>query len=245
MYIMNKRIVTLLLLLLASVQLAPAALAADDPDKQIRAALGKILPGVPVDEITPSPLAGVSEVIIGSKLFYVSNDGKYLMQGSLIEMATRTNLSERRLDSIRLAVIKDLKASNMIVFPAAEQRHVVTVFTDIDCGYCRKLHAEIDQYNALGITVRYMMYPRSGPDTPSYDKAVSVWCSKDRQQALTRSKAGETLPKGSCDNPVRAHYSTGQQLGIRGTPAILLENGELLPGYLPAAKLANEIEKRS
>jgi thiol:disulfide interchange protein DsbC len=90
-----------------------------------------------------------------------------------------------------------------------------------------------------------MMYPRSGPDTPSYDKAVAVWCSEDRQQALTRSKAGETLPKGSCDNPVRAHYSTGQQLGIRGTPAILLENGELLPGYLPAAKLANEIEKRS
>jgi thiol:disulfide interchange protein DsbC len=164
-YIMIKRIVSLLLLVLASVQLTPLALAADASDKQIRTAFGKILPGVPVDEITPSPLAGVSEVIIGSKLFYVSNDGKYLMQGSLIEMATRTNLSERRLDSIRLAVIKDLKASNMIVFPAAEQRHVVTVFTDIDCGYCRKLHAEIDQYNALGITVRYINCTRRSTST--------------------------------------------------------------------------------
>ena len=241
---MNKRIVTLLLLLLVSVQLAPV-FAGDDSEKLIRAAVGKILPGMDITEITPSPLAGISEVIIGSKLFYVSNDGKYLMQGSLIELATRTDLSEQRMQGIRLAVIKDIKKSDMIIFPAKDERHVITVFTDIDCGYCRKLHSEIKSYNDLGITVQYLMFPRSGPDTPSYDKAVSVWCSKDRQDALTRAKAGETLAKASCDNPIRAQYVIGQQVGVRGTPAILLEDGELLPGYLPAIKLANELEKRS
>jgi thiol:disulfide interchange protein DsbC len=241
---MNKRIVTLLLLLFASIQLVPA-LAADDSDKLIRAAIGKILPGMEVTEITPSPLAGVSEVIIGSKLFYASNDGKYLLQGNLIELATRTDLSEQRLKGIRLAVIKDIKKSDMIIFPAKNERHVITVFTDIDCGYCRKLHAEIDQYNELGITVQYLMFPRSGPNTPSYDKAVSVWCSKDRQKALTRSKAGETLAKADCDNPIRAQYVIGQQLGVRGTPALLLDDGELLPGYLPAIKLASELDKHS
>lgn len=242
--IMNKRIVALFLLMLASVQLPPALQAADDTDKVIRGAVGKILPGIPVNEITPSPLPGVSEVIIGAKLFYISNDGKYIMQGSLIDLATRTNLSERRLDGIRRDVIKDVKTSDMIIFPADEERYVITVFTDIDCGYCRKLHAEMNQYNALGITVQYLMYPRSGPDTPSFDKAISVWCSEDRRKALTRAKAGETLAKASCDNPVQAHFRTGEKVGVRGTPAILLDSGEMLPGYLPAPKLANELEKR-
>jgi thiol:disulfide interchange protein DsbC len=241
---MKKRIVTVLLLLLASVQLG-TVLAGDDSDKLIRAAIGKILPGIPIDEITPSPLAGMSEVIIGSKLFYASNDGKYLMQGNLIELATRTDLSEQRLQGIRLGVIKDVKKDDMIIFPAKNQRYVITVFTDIDCGYCRKLHSEIKQYNDLGITVQYLMFPRSGPDTPSYDKAVSVWCSEDRKDALTRAKAGETLDKATCDNPVRAQYAIGQQLGVRGTPALLLEDGMLLPGYMPASKLVNELKKHS
>ncbi len=239
---MTKRIATVLILLATLIQ--GAATAGQDSDKLIRTAIGEILPGVPISEITPSPLEGVSEVVIGGKLFYVSNDGKYLMQGSLIELATRTNLSEKRLDGIRLAAMKELKETEMIVFPAKEQRHVITVFTDIDCGYCRKLHAEIDQYNALGITVRYLMYPRSGPNSPSFNKAVSVWCNEDRQQALTRAKAGETLAQVTCDNPVASNYSLGERMGVRGTPAILLENGELLPGYLPAAKLASELKKR-
>jgi thiol:disulfide interchange protein DsbC len=240
---MNKRIIALLLCL-ALFQLTPVY-AADDSGKLIRAAIGKILPGIPVDEITPSPMAGISEVIIGSKLFYVSNDGKYLMQGSLIDLATRNNLSEDRLKSVRLGVMEGITQADMIVFPAREQRHVVSVFTDIDCGYCRKLHSEIDQYNNLGITVQYLMYPRSGLEGASYDKAVSVWCNEDRPKALTRAKAGESLPSAGCSNPVSTHYNLGQQMGIRGTPAILLENGELLPGYLPASKLAIELDKRS
>lgn len=241
---MKKRIIGLLLLSLVSIQMAPV-FAGDTPDAQIRAAIGKILPGIPVDEITPSPLAGISEVIIGSKLFYVSNDGKYLLQGSLIDLATRADLSEQRLKGIRLAVMKGIKKSDMIVFPAGEERHVISVFTDIDCGYCRKLHSEIEEYNKLGITVQYLAFPRAGPDSPSYDKAVSVWCSEDRKKALTQAKAGETLAKASCDNPVQSQYETGISLGVRGTPAILLEDGGLMPGYLPAAKLANELEKRS
>jgi len=117
------------------------------------------------------------------------------------------------------------------------------VFTDIDCGYCRKLHGEIDQFNAKGITVRYLAFPRSGIGAPSYNKAVSVWCDKDPQAAMTRAKNGETLPKADCDNPVKEQYELGQLIGVQGTPAIIMEDGALLPGYVPAAKLAAALDK--
>jgi thiol:disulfide interchange protein DsbC len=202
-----------------------------------------VFPGVTPSEINPSPMAGVSEVLIGPRLFYISNDGKYLLQGSLIDIATRTDIGEERRNGIRRDAVNDLGEENMIVFPAKDSRHTITVFTDIDCGYCRKLHDEIDQYNARGITVRYLAFPRSGVGSASYNKAVSVWCEKDRQTAMTRSKAGETLPKADCDNPVKDEYELGQMLGVNGTPAIILEDGSLLPGYIPPAKLAKALDK--
>ena len=131
----------------------------------------------------------------------------------------------------------------MIIFPASKPRHTLTVFTDIDCGYCRKLHSDIDKYNDEGITVRYLPFPRSGPDTPSYYKAVSVWCSDDRRAALTRAKAGQDVPNATCDNPVRASLALGHKLGVNGTPALILEDGHLLPGYVPPKKLAQVMEQ--
>ena len=116
------------------------------------------------------------------------------------------------------------------------------MFTDIDCGYCRKLHGEMDKYNAEGITVRYLMFPRAGIDSPSYKKAVTVWCNKDQQDAMTRAKAGENLPNASCDNPVKEEYELGQLIGVRGTPAIIMEDGAMLPGYVPAARLVKALE---
>ena len=211
----------------------------------ITKSLSSIFPGITPDKIAPSPMAGVSEVLIGPRLMYVSNDGKYLLQGSLIDLKTRVDIGEERRNGIRLDALNDLGEDKMIVFPAKEQKHVITVFTDIDCGYCRKLHDEMDKYNAEGITVRYLMFPRAGIDSPSYKKAVTVWCSKDQQDAMTRSKSGETLENASCDNPVKEEYELGQMIGVRGTPAIIMEDGAMLPGYVPAARLVKALEAGS
>jgi len=240
-----KKQFTGICLLFLGMSLSSLSLAEPGTDKAITKALGGVFPGVTPTEINPSPMAGVSEVLIGPRLFYVSNDGKYLLQGSLIDLETRTDISEERRNGIRLTAINDLGEENMIVFPAKNARHTITVFTDIDCGYCRKLHNEIDQYNDQGITVRYLAFPRSGVGSASYNKAVSVWCEKDRQAAMTRSKSGETLPKANCDNPVKDEYELGQLIGVNGTPAIILEDGSMLPGYIPAAKLAKALDQGS
>lgn len=240
---MNKRL-SGLCLLLAGMCFINVSVAADNAQEDITKSLSRIFPGV-TPTISPSPMEGVSEVLVGPRLMYVSNDGKYLLQGSLIDLNTRVDISEERRDGIRLDAINELGEDKMIVFPAKEQKHVITVFTDIDCGYCRKLHAEMDKYNEEGITVRYLMFPRAGVDSPSYKKAVTVWCSKDQQDAMTRAKNGENLPNQSCDNPIKEEYELGQLIGVRGTPAIVMDDGGMLPGYVPAARLAKALEAGS
>jgi thiol:disulfide interchange protein DsbC len=232
-------------LLFLSMSLFNLSVADTGAQEAITKSLSKIFPGVTPDKIAPSPMEGVSEVLIGPRLMYVSNDGKYLLQGSLIDLKTRTDIGEERRDGIRLDALNDLGEEKMIVFPAKEQKHVITVFTDIDCGYCRKLHDEMDKYNEMDITVRYLMFPRAGIDSPSYKKAVTVWCSKDQQDAMTRSKSGENLPNVTCDNPVKEEYELGQLIGVRGTPAIVMEDGAMLPGYVPAARLVKALEAGS
>jgi len=186
----------------------------------------------------------MSEVMLGNTLYYATNDGKYIMQGNLIELATRTDLTEERMKGIRKDLLGKVDEKDMIVFSAPEERHVITVFTDIDCGYCRKLHKEVGDFNKRGISVHYVAFPRSGLNSPSFKKAVTVWCSEDRNDAMTRAKNGEDLAEVTCDNPVGAEYQLGQQVGVQGTPAILLEDGSLLPGYVPAERLAAELDKR-
>jgi thiol:disulfide interchange protein DsbC len=220
-------------------------MAGSEAEKSIRDALQKILPDAPVEDIRPTPIDGLSEVLVGSNILYMSNDGKYLLQGSMIDMESRVDLSEERRKEIRTAAIDELGENKMIVFPAKSPKHEITVFTDIDCTYCRKLHREIKDYNGKGITVRYVMYPRSGINTPSYNKAVAVWCEDNQQDALTRAKAGEELTGSTdCDNPVKEHLKLGQVMGLRGTPAIVMADGEMLPGYVPADKLAAALETR-
>jgi len=241
---MNKRFTGICLLFLG-MSLFNLSVAETSTQEAITKSLSSIFPGVTPDEITPSPMEGVSEVLIGPRLMYISNDGKYLLQGSLIDLKTRTDISEERRNGIRMDALNELGEEKMIVFPAKEQKHTITVFTDIDCGYCRKLHGEMDKYNAEGITVRYLMFPRAGVDSPSFNKAVTVWCSKDQQDAMTRSKSGENLPNASCDNPIQEEYELGQLLGVQGTPAIIMEDGAMLPGYVPAARLAKVLEAGS
>jgi thiol:disulfide interchange protein DsbC len=232
--------------LLVALLLSPLlVLAEPDSNTVIRQALTKIIPGAHDIRISPSPVPGLSEVLLGSNVYYATNDGKYILQGSLIELATRTDLTEERMKGVRLDVLGKVDEKDMIVFAAPEERHVITVFTDIDCGYCRKLHQEVGEFNKRGISVHYLAYPRSGPQAPSFQKAVSVWCSKDRNDALTRAKAGKEVTADACDSPVQAQFEIGQQVGVTGTPAILLEDGSLLPGYVPAERLAAELDKKS
>jgi thiol:disulfide interchange protein DsbC len=215
-----------------------------DPGSQeaIETSLRKVLPDMKTDQIRPSPIEGVSEVQVGPRLFYVTNDGRYLLRGSLIDLQTRQDVSEERRKTFRLEAVNDVGEQNMIIFPAKNPRHTITVFTDVDCTYCRKLHSEINRYNDLGITVRYLLYPRYGANTPSYYKAVTVWCSGNRQDALTRAKAGEDLKRLDCPNPVMDLMDLGQAVGLSGTPSIILDDGEMVPGYVPPEKLARALD---
>jgi thiol:disulfide interchange protein DsbC len=183
--------------------------------------------------------------MLQSKIVYLSQDGRFIIQGDLIDLKERTNLTEARLDTQRSKALAAIGEDQMVVFaPAEPAKHTITVFTDIDCAYCRKFHQEIADYNRNGIKVRYLLYPRAGIGSDSYDKAVAVWCSPNRQEAITRAKKGETVEQKSCPNPVKDQYELGQALGVRGTPTIILENGQIIPGYVPAAKLATMLDNK-
>ena len=241
---MNKRIAALCLML-PGVFGSGYLLAESAAEKAIRASLSRAIPAHAIDKVSPSPVEGISEVLVGMSMYYVSNDGRYVLEGKLIDLETRTDLTEERLSAARKQTLAGIDQQSMIVFPAQKARHTITVFTDIDCGYCRKLHNEMSEYNANGITVRYLSFPRTGPNSKSFNKAVSVWCAEDRNAAMTSAKSGKDLPRKDCDNPVKDHFDLGMRMGVAGTPAILTEDGSLLPGYVPAKRLAQELEKQS
>ena len=199
--------------------------------------------GIPLENVHTTPVNGLYELQVGTQIFYVSADGKYLLTGSLLDMTTKENLTDNRMKGIRLAAINKIPADQMISFKAKDEKYLITVFTDIDCGYCRKLHSEIEQYNQQGISVNYLFYPRTGPGTQSYYKAVSVWCNNDRNQAMTQAKAGKEVPKANCENPVARHFQLGTELGVGGTPYIITDHGDMLPGYVPPTVLRQELDK--
>lgn len=202
------------------------------------------LPGVDAESIRTTPLEGVCEVAFGPQIVYVSPDAKYLVRGDIVEIESNINLTDQRRAGARVKVLNDLDRSQMIVFgPEKEARHTITVFTDIDCGYCRKLHREIADFNAQGISVQYLFFPRSGPGTESWKKAQQVWCADNRNDALTAAKNGEPLANEPCDEaPIQEQYSMGQMIGLRGTPAIVTESGDLISGYLPAEAMRSRLE---
>jgi len=227
---------------LLAVGLAPTLSLADD-GKDPRAAIAGLVPGLSVEDVRPSAVEGLYEVAIGSQIIYVTADQRYLFKGDIIDLETNESLTEARRSGLRLEEMGQLSDDQMIEFGPDNPRHTITVFTDVDCTYCRKLHREIKQINDEGIRVRYVFYPRFGPGSESWAKAEAVWCSKDRQAALTAAKNGEDVTAASCPNPVAQHYALGNKIGVRGTPAILMEDGELLPGYVPAKELAKYLDR--
>jgi thiol:disulfide interchange protein DsbC len=215
-------------------------------DKLTPEQLAERLNGVEAGDISESPIPGVYQVAVGSNVAYVTQDGRYILDGEIIDIETSENLTEHTRAKARVNILSNVDRKDMIVFtpPSGEVKHTVTIFTDIDCGYCRQFHREIDKVTSLGIEVHYLFYPRTGPNTESWDKADKVWCANDRNNALTRAKLGGAIPDDSCsETPIEAHFALGRAVGVRGTPAVFAENGELLGGYLPPAQLAERLEQ--
>lgn len=198
--------------------------------------------GLTVKDIKPSPIAGLKELITDKGVMYASENGQFLIQGTLIDLDNRVNLTEQALSGVRKEGVAQY-ADSMIVYKAPEEKHQITVFTDITCGYCRKLHREIQDYLDAGITVRYLAFPRGGMSSEGYNDLMNVWCASDKLKALTDAKSGEKVAKvENCNAPVGEHYQLGQSFGINGTPAIILEDGTLIPGYQPAAALKAQLD---
>jgi thiol:disulfide interchange protein DsbC len=230
--------------------LCGVALAADgdkkDADKQSdpRAAIVKKFPELKVDDVQPSPVPGIFQIPMGADMAYVSADGRYLFAGDLFEIDTRANLTEQGRAPNRVKLLAKLDERDMIVFSPQVVKHTITVFTDVECGYCRKLHSQIDQLTKLGVKVRYAAYPRAGPDSDDWRKMEAVWCSKDRQTAITQAKLGQLVKGEKCGaTPVAKQYQLGEDLGVRGMPAIFSPSGDYIGGYLPPADLVKALDK--
>lgn len=218
------------------------AFAAEEPVESIKSALKQVVPDSEPDTIVESAIPGLYEVAYGLQVFYVSQDGRFVMQGDIYDLKHSVNVTEEKRAKARKVIIDQVDEASMVVFSPAEPKHVVTVFTDIDCPYCRTLHEQMAQYNELGIAVRYMLYPRAGMASKSYSKARSVWCAEDRLQAMTEAKRGKDLPDESCENPILEHMQIAQQVGLQGTPMIILEDGTSISGYLPPDRLSSVLE---
>ena len=223
---------------------------AETDTEKFKAALSKVTTSnVKVISVSDTPIKGVKEVMVdggrGSEILYLSDDGKYIINGTLFDIDNRVDLTDQKKSVIRKDLLATMGDSQRINFYPEKMQHHVTDFTDIDCGYCRKLHAEVQQYNDLGIGISYLFFPRAGLQSASFDKAVNVWCAADQQQAMTLAKAGEPVEPKTCDNPIAEHYNAGISSGVSGTPALVLDNGTLMPGYLPPQQLKQRLDSLS
>ena len=223
-----------LFLLFTSLFIPHSVMAETDSVEALRQALAKSMPEVKPTKISVSPVDGLYEVIVGSQVVYMSVDARYMIDGDLIDIKTKKNISEDAKSEIRLAVINKFTSEQMLVYKPEKVKDVITVVTDIDCPYCRRLHSEVPSYLEKNVEVRYIFMPLKG--AADMKKTISVWCSDDQQLALDTVKSGGQIEEKTCDNPIKEHLAMARKLGVRGTPAIILEDGQLLPGYVPVDK---------
>ena len=194
-----------------------------------------------VVNITETPLANLVEIELSTGEFLFSDKaGDFLFTGDMFATTSTglRNLSAEKRQVKNASIVATIPRDQMIIFSPEVVKGSVTVFTDVDCTYCRKLHGDIDKLLELGVEVKYVAYPRGGENAASYEKMISVWCAKDRNQRLTQAKNGQNIPDVSCDSPVLEHYELGNQIGISGTPALVLSSGKVVPGYIEPQALA-------
>jgi thiol:disulfide interchange protein DsbC len=229
----------------ASAVASEIVVAPGTPAARARDAVRKVNPQISIDQIEAAPIAGFQQVIVGGQVVYVSNDGRYLMQGTLFDIEARKDLGEVALAKVRQQLLKTIPASDRIVFAPANPKYAVTVFTDVECGYCRKLHSQIADYNKQGIAVEYVAFPRMGLGSEDFRKMVAVWCAADPKKALTDAKNDRPVPMKNCTNPVTMQYNLGQRMGLTGTPMILTEDGTQVGGYVPPEQLRAALDKHA
>ena len=235
------------LLILSFAATSPVVAAdADDNLDDVRERLAGLFDVIEPENVNVSPIDGWYEIQKGSVVAYVSADGRYLLQGDLIDLDAGINLTDVSRNVARQALMAELDDSEVISFAPEDAKYSVTVFTDVGCSYCRRLHSQIDEYMAKGIEVRYVLYPRNGPASPEWNTSEQVWCASDRNSALTAAKLDRKFETSACDaSIVQDHYLLGRDVGLSGTPAIVLEDGTLIGGYLPAATLAQQLEQKT
>ena len=208
--------------------------AAGSAEARVSDVLKALNPRIRVDSIRAAPLPGFREVVASGQVVYVSDDGKYLFQGGLLDIVQKKDMSEAALASVRGEVLKTIPLADRIVYsPVGAAKHKVVVLTDVECGYCRKFHNEMAEYTKRGIEVQYLAFPRAGLASQDYRKMVSVWCADDRRKALTDAKNDRPVPAKTCKTPVDMQHAAGLRMGLEGTPMILTTEGEFLGGYLP------------
>ncbi len=212
-------------------------------EKRVREAHKQLDPNFAPDYIGPAPFAGFREVVVSGQVLYVTDDGRYLMQSQPYDIEKRAMATSTGLLAHRRTLLASLPHADRIVFAPPNPKYTISVFTDIECGYYRKLHQDIAELNRQGIAVEYLAFPRMGLGSKDHTDMISVWCAADRKAALTAAKAGQPVVAKSCTNPVTMQYNIGQQLGISGTPAIFAADGTQLGGYLPPAQLKAALEK--
>ncbi len=194
--------------------------------------------------VSTTPIAGLYEAQIDSEVFYISADGANFIRGDLYESKTRRNLTEEKRNQIRIQKLNAISENDMVVFaPKNGTKYTVNVFTDVTCHYCAKFHKEVPKLNKAGVKVRYFAFPRAGVNSRTYNKMVSVWCAKDKKQAMTNAKAGRYIEPATCKNPVAEQLELGQSIGVTGTPALVLSDGQLVPGYVPAERLIEYLQQ--
>ena len=211
----------------------------------VEARLATLVPDPSSVIINETPVDGLLEVRIGGDVIYMTSDGQHLLQGRLIDLETRADLTDAAKSEMRADQLANIDPSTFISFGPDDAEHRLMVFTDPDCGFCRRLHEQVEGYIDQGIQVNYLAFPRAGEGSATYDKLVSVWCAEDQHEAMDIAKTGGNVPEATCDNPVSEHYQLGQLMGVTGTPALMTFSGTLIPGYVPPEQLRSRLDQEA
>ena len=233
---MNFRLFFLILIFFAT-----SAIANDALKKEFQKSLSRLSSDFEISDVKETPIKGIYQVTIGPDVIYMSRDGNYVLKGEILDIGNRRNLTEDFHAQKRINLLNTVADSEYIEFSSTKTKNHIYVFTDVDCGYCRKLHRDVPELNSMGIAVRYLAYPRAGVDSIIGEEMRNVWCAENRQKALTTSKNRQPIEVKICDAPIARHHALGRELGVTGTPAIFLENGRKLPGYIPPDELYEQI----
>ena len=233
---MNFRLFFLILIFFAT-----SAIANDALKKEFQKSLSRLSSDFEISDVKETPIKGIYQVTIGPDVIYMSRDGNYVLKGEILDIGNRRNLTEDFHAQKRINLLNTIADSEYIEFSSTKTKNHIYVFTDVDCGYCRKLHRDVPELNSMGIAVRYLAYPRAGVDSIIGEEMRNVWCAENRQKALTTSKNRQPIDVKICDAPIARHHALGRELGVTGPPAIFLENGRKLPGYIPPDELYEQI----